>query len=553
MPPRHRLALVAILLIAALLGALRLNRFTSAYDDEARFLMLAESLRFQGRYDLFDGMEHQFPPGLPALFAAAMWLTGTGQPLDTAILPAKIAVFLLHLLALALLYDLLARAGPPWVALATVLALAVSPLLTSLATEPMSDVPFVAAAILTLWLLDRAAQAPPPRLIWLWAAFAGLAAGLAWNIRLVGAVLVAVGGLYLLMSRRWLAAGVFVGLALFCLAPWLLYNRFDPIQRAETTTDTTLSAAGYLSAATSVDLYEPTASASTLADYLGRLRFNTRTSVLALSAVLLGQPWRRLPVGPFPGWSGKLDAGFGLLLAGFILLGLLVGLRRRQWLPLLYLAGMQAVVLIWPFFQQRYLLPLLPFYFFYLFLGLDWLKQQARHPSLTPSIHRSTHQPINRSTNLGLAFFAGGIILFLAAANLSAGLHLFSLRHAPTVAAYYRSQNAAWASYFESAHWLAENTPPAAIIAARKPYLVYLFDNRRAVAFPWSSAAADWRSYLAQNNVSYIIEDSFSWSDVTDRFLRPVLRADPGAFHLVYTSPPPATRIWRFVGEDVGK
>ncbi len=45
--------LFTILVLAVVLAGLRFNRYTAAYDDEARFLMLAESLRFRGRYDLF--------------------------------------------------------------------------------------------------------------------------------------------------------------------------------------------------------------------------------------------------------------------------------------------------------------------------------------------------------------------------------------------------------------------------------------------------------------------------------------------------------------------
>ncbi len=53
---------------------------------------------------------------------------------------------------------------------------------------------------------------------------------------------------------------------------------------------------------------------------------------------------------------------------------------------------------------------------------------------------------------------------------------------------------------------------------------------------------------LTAYNVVYVIGDAFTWSDVTDRFLRPVLDADPMAFVPVYETEPPITRVWRFVG-----
>ncbi len=71
------------------------------------------------------------------------------------------------------------------------------------------------------------------------------------------------------------------------------------------------------------------------------------------------------------------------VLAGLIAPGLWVGWQRRGWLLLLYIAAMQAVLLIWPYYQQRFVAPLLPFYAFYLFLGLErlvsgWPPQRLR-------------------------------------------------------------------------------------------------------------------------------------------------------------------------------
>lgn len=533
--------LFTILILAAILAGLRLNRFTAAYDDEARFLMLAESLRFRGRYDLFDGSEHQFPPGAPALFALVMLLTGTGQPLHTAILPAKTAVLLLYLPTLVLLYGLLAAQAPRWVALATTAAMAVNPLLTALAVEPMSDVPFVAASVLSLWLLQRATAGASRGLALPLAA--GLATGWAMTIRLPGIVLVPVGALGFLLRRqqaetvfdrrRLAQAAVFVVAALLCLAPWWLYNRFDPTQQAETFA----SRSGYLEALTTVDLYSPQAATATLGDIGGRLLLNVRLYGLGLSLFLFDRPWRQLPLAGLESRFGELDGLFSLLLAGLIALGLWEGWRRRGWLLLLYTVGMQAVVLVWPYYQQRYVLPLLPFYGFYLFLGLDRL-------------YRAATVAAPRLSRAGLTLFLAGILVFPAAANVSTGLYLASLRRAPDIAAYYRGQSEQWATYFAAACWLAERTAtgPTPTVMARKPYLLYLYFDLPTHGFPATADPAVWRSYLTEHNVQYVIEDAFTWSDVTDRFLRPVLDADPAAFVLVYETEPPTTRVWRFVG-----
>ena len=323
----HHLLLAGILCLGLVLGMLRLHPFTAAYGDEARFLMLAQSLRFDGAYNLPSSpgplAEHQTPPGIPALFALSMWLSGTGLPLASAIVPAKWAVLLFYLAGLLLLYDLLSRYASRWLALAVTLAAAVHPLATAMATEPMSDAPFLAASILTLWLLDRAGRSPTVSKTWftsglLWALLAGFAVGLAGNMRLLGVVLIPVGLLYLLIMRRWQAAILFVGIGLLTLLPWNLYNSL-----ATAVTPEGGSVGVYMGSLAAVDLYAPGASAPVLLDYIGRVIYNLRTYGLLLSSVILAQPWRELP-GAFSGlWAGKLDVGFSLLLALLILPGLI--------------------------------------------------------------------------------------------------------------------------------------------------------------------------------------------------------------------------------------
>ena len=537
--------------MSRLLGALRLQPYTAAYGDEARFLMTAQGLRFHGRYALIGMVgqppETQYPPGLPVLLAGVMWLTGTGQPLASAILPAKAAVLGLFLLSLWPLYDLLRRYGPRWVAVASVAAVGLHPLVAGFAAEPMSDVPFLSFCILSLWLLDKAGcvaevqQAVPASSplypLW-WAGLAGAAAGAAANFRLVGVVLVLCGLLYLALRRRWLAAVLFVGVAALLILPWHLHNQ--QLGGAQALDEGTVAA--YVGAVTTLDPYAPAAVSATLVDLWTRTANNLRSYTFGQSYYLLHQPWRYLPGDALDRWAGKLDAGFGLLLAFLLMVGAAIGVRQRQWLLLLYCVVMQAVVILWPYPQQRYALPLLPFYFFYLFLALDWLASQVQPSS-------------RRWANAGLAFFLAGSLGFLALVNLDAGLQAFRLRNAPDVTAFYQASSAEWANYFQAGAWLADHTPSDAVVVSRKPYLIYLYHNRPSLSLLWDLDPDAWMQYLREENADYIIEDAFTWSDATTRFLPPVLHTYPQAFQLVYATEPPVTRVavanFQFVDDHV--
>lgn len=514
------------LITALILGWLHLHPFTAAYGDEALYLMLGQSLRFEGRYAEIgiagQPPETTYPPGFPILIAGVMALTGTGQPLHSSIVPVKIAVLLLHLLALALLFNLLARHGPPWAAAATIVAVAVHPLITDLSTQPMTDVPFLSAAIAVLWLLDRAQRAGPQgRAALLWAALAGAMAGFAMLIRLPGAILIVCGLIAFWAQRRWPLVVVFVLAAGISLSPWLWHVA------SAGAVESPIAAVG------SADLYQQgEASSITLADLSSRLLLNAHTSISALSSYILNQPWRRLPADLLASWAAKLDFGFGLLLGSLMIPGLVSAVRRKQWAMLMFGAGLQAILLIWPYPQPRYALPLIPFYFFYLFLGLDWLWRQSGR---------------GRSQRIGVALFAASAVVMLLLASFDAGWHTQARRHAPDVVAFHRFTDAEWANYFQASGWAAEHSPSDAVIMSRKPTLTYLFDERTATPFVWSRAADDWSAVLAASNVSFIIEDAFTWSDVTDRFLKPVLTADPDRFELVYETTAPVTRVWRVV------
>jgi len=356
--------------------------------------------------------------------------------------------------------------------------------------------------------------------------------GLAANIRLVGVVLLPLGLFYLLIMRRKRAALLFLALGFLTLLPWNLYNILAPAVESEGG-----SVGIYVGSIAAVDLYTPGASVPVLADYLNRMLYNVRTYGLLLSSVILAQPWREIPGVLGGAWAGKLDVGFSLILAIMIMPGLVIGVLRKQWLLLLYLAAMQLVLLVWPFVQQRYALPIQPFLWFYLLLGVEWLVMQ-------------TPVPWRRWTTAGISMLLVGVFVFLVAFNFTQGVQTFARRNAPDMAAFYKQSNSQWANYFEAGRWAANHSEPDAILLVRKPYLSYLFDDRVAVSPLWSSNPQDWPAYLDENRVEYVVEDAFTWSDATQRFLHPALAAYPDRFELAYETSAPVTRVWRYLGND---
>lgn len=108
----------------------------------------------------------EYPPGLPLLMAAALWLAGEAGPFVVAPIGAGLLVLCAYGLARQL-------AGPWWGLLAAVLV-AISPATVGMAVQPMSDVPVTA-----LWTLA-----------WLMSLRPGMGASAAAGAAAAGAILI---------------------------------------------------------------------------------------------------------------------------------------------------------------------------------------------------------------------------------------------------------------------------------------------------------------------------------------------------------------------------
>ena len=342
MPAASWLAAAALLLVHAWL-AWRLREPAVGLGDDATYVLLGRSLRsfaYESIHLVGAPRHVQYPPVFPGLLALAGALFGERFALFAAL------EVLLSAVGLGLLFVAVRRLWGPYLALLVLAACAANPALVESARSVLSESPFLALTMFTLWAAARG-DGPPPG----WLAAAGAGALAAALTRTAGVALVVALLLTWCTERRWRAAGGLFAAAAIVLGGWLLWSLLAPNDPSHYGYGADF-ARGY-GAASPVPAPATTARAvaERVVAYLTRL-----------------VPWAlQLPTIPRTRvdnviWVGVL-LGFGA-----------AGLRAlwRRWRAAALFVGCYAVVLAaWPWALERLLVPVIPLVLLTLLAGID--------------------------------------------------------------------------------------------------------------------------------------------------------------------------------------
>ena len=329
----HGLLIGAILLVSGAAGWWTRAPEVGLGGDEATYILLSHSLE-QGRYhDEFrvGAPPHaKYPPGTPLWIALVRRVTG--PDLDHL----RAANLCLLLLTALLIGDAVRRLSGPWPGIAGVALTAWSPWLLNSAGTGLSEAPFAFLAGAALWvtLLPGSEQRSGK----IGAAFGAAAAS--FLTRSVGLTVIAGVIAWLVSRRRWRAAGVVLVGSGLLVGGWFLYTA-----RVDAGTDGRFGYGADLSRIASADT-------GGLAGLLQQFITNAKAYLLALP-VALGVP--SLPGSSFDNVVTMVVLG----IAGAV--GLVFMLRRWPAAGVHLLAG-SALLLVWPWADERLLIPLLPFF-----------------------------------------------------------------------------------------------------------------------------------------------------------------------------------------------
>jgi hypothetical protein len=439
---------------------LRLDRVVGLVGDDAWYALLGRTVARGEGYQLANaptpGLLPAFPPGF-ALLLAPLWVLAPAFPANVLVLKALPIAAMFAAGVLTYAYSRARTDGSSTLALAVAVATVLVPSLVFLATSTlMSEGVFLVVQLATLVALERW----PSRA---GTVAAGVGAALTVLIRTMGVALPLGALAYLGVTRQWRRAALFAAAVFVLLAPWQLYaqRHAQPLALRQAQGGVAWS---YRESFWMQWGGAPYSGTVTLRGLPARLAVNavdivTRDMVALVAPSLLRGPQESgleiLAVGSLgdPGPMGNGDATEALSAGIFLVMviGWVRALRRRLSAAEFAVPLSLAMIIVWPFWSFRFVLPLAPVLLIYLVDGLR---------ALTPSSRRVP------------ALVIAGVI----------GLSVVD--HAQYIARL-RSGEPEWAVYAADTDavlaWLQQH-PADGIIATTNPALVHLRTGAPTIA-----------------------------------------------------------------------
>ncbi len=498
---------------------LRLDKVVGLIVDDAWYVLLAKALATGQGYTLINsptpGITPFYTPGFPALLSIFYRLSpnfpGNVWLLKSVSIAAMIGAGLI-----AFRYFNRQRALPTYVAFALAFATTIYPALVFLATSSvMSECVFTLAQLATIFLIEKSVGRDSSGSLissgWRYAAIGGALASFAFLTRPAGPGLLLGSVIYLLKEKLPKQALIFAAIVTLLVGPWVLYSRSHsptPEQRAEQganivqpySTQFWQRVAGQpLSGVITIEGV-PERVWNNLSE-IGKFDFGAFVFYSLYRPMEPGEPIR------VPNEARMISLFFALLaLAGYI-----AAVRERLTLAEIVTPLAMGVSLLWGWEQYRLLLPLVPFFLFYLLMGVRLIAR------LYQKLYAGTKPSAERIPILVVSW------LFVVSAFYSNYQYL-QRKYDPVP-----ENRSRWISAFEENEafikHIGDNVPKDEVIATQNPALVNLYTGHKTVAF--DDPAARWEVWN-RIGVRYLAK--------TSPYQLPKPDADESKYRMIYRS-----------------
>jgi len=442
---------------------------------------------------------------------AGVWWLGPSFP-DNVLFP-KLVPFACTILWLVLSGLLLRRLGASRnEAIISASFAAASPWTLYLATNLLSDLPFAAVALGSLYLLERdpvIARASK----WSRPVFVGLLAGLSFLTAARGITVWAAAVALFLARRQWRSALVASAAFGILAAPWIVWQSLNAAP--------TNPAYWYYSKL-NYQTWHVFGDFSTAE--AARVVFDNSIDCAAWPQLLWGISSTAVHpvVLQIVAWSLTLCALIGFVVTAWR------DLRAVHFWTVLYLG----MIVCWVFPPDRFLVPLMPLYLYFLIAGVKYL-QRRRKPTPAGQALVWTFLVVSFATSVS---------------QLVWDTSLAVREDSPTC---FGQEPDNWPATMELMAWLQTETPEDAVVGSCLDPVVNLYSDRKAIrpfrvrpfalcydqevgTYPLGNVE-EFRLHLLTNRVSYIHVSPMAWYLERPRFLSLIdeaSRAHPGVFRV---------------------
>ncbi len=498
---KSHLGIILVITLFLALGALRLNDLSFYTPDSCRYLVWGNSLAHgKGFVDDTQPVPERFVINAPFY---AVLISPVEALFPLSIIAAKVWTLLLAALATGLFYHWLSGFHGRNVAVIGSVIFAFNPALLFLGTELLSDAPFIAALMLTMFLLARSEASVSPvnkYFIILVILSPCIVLLRETGVAMAGALVV-----FYCLERRWWNAAIILLVPMLVYLGWYLRNSYWAGAEGKVLqTNLTLISKHFVTPEQTPLALELMKRAwfslqAYAADLCGRLLYPL------VSSQLTGL-FRVDASGLYSSVSGLVSGSEILIECLAVVLmttGLLRDIRKQAfWLRLAFILLYCLVIFIYPVRDIRFLLPLLPFMVFYLVgglrAGIGWGKKFFRVPAWAGIV-----------ATLILMFpnFLGiGQVLAL---NLRYCRTPAEVAKMPGLPMIYRYE------WNRVGDWIRREVPESSVIATPVKDLVVVSGPRKVLEIDPGVSLPSFDLLLRDYQVGYIFA-SARWSDLRD-------------------------------------
>ena len=409
---KQRLVAIAVAVTVLAVYALRLNHAAGLMVDDAWYLVLAKSLADGTGYRLVSSattpIQPMYPPGFPALLSLVFRMR-PHYPENLLLLKSVSVAAMIALGGLTYVYLHRHRRIAKELALLAAAAVTLTPAFVFLATSTvMSECVFTLCQLASIVAIHRACELRDTRAGRNYLVLGAILAAAAFSMRSVAIGLIVASSLWLVKERRWRPAVQFGAVVIACSLPWMVYTRMHAPIPAERIAHGGAVAYDYIDHLSMRWAGAPHLGRITAADLPGRIRMNLedilgqgvagvlvptifRTANESGEEVLALLPRTALAIPAMGGIAQTL--GISLLLSSLALLGYVTVVRECTTVAELLVPITVAIIVVFPGWSFRYVLPLAPFLIFYLTRGVQLLAPRATGVMLMllVGLHLSDH------------------------------------------------------------------------------------------------------------------------------------------------------------------
>ncbi|MDB5074445.1 MAG: repeat protein [Chloroflexi bacterium] len=495
---------VAAVYIASMTGNL------SVEGDNAVYIILAKAMATGHGYTNIQGpiprVETQYPFVFPLMLLPIVRSFGVDAVLQMQMLVTGFA--LASFVAGVFLFRRWLSSG--LLALAIMLATAESDLVWSFSHKVLTEIPYLFFTLLACLGVTRYAKQEHWR-TWV-GLFTALAAVVAFLTRTIGISMCAAIPLFLLFGpplrlrgvdwRMRIGKAVATSLVMLILAGgWTVRNRIMFSGKGH----------NYIGQFFLKQAYVPDAGSVNSTGLVDRMSANTSYYATQFQRMIGGHFWDKVPF--------QSTLAHALLL--ITVLGFCYALIMRRTVAEFYVIGYVLIVLLWPWQDLRFAVPLMPFLFYYIALVIS-----------VPMMVLSRITPINPRVAAAMV---------LIPITIPTGVHTFHIAKTDREAGYHYQLDrlgewpayADWRDFHSAALWLKSHAQPGSTVINRSPNLFYLWTGLSSRNYSYTfDTSAVLRDMSSEHN-DYVIVDDFRWTYTTDIYLKPVIRRFANRFVLL--------------------